>query len=227
MARIKHLSVLLLSSIGLLAAAQNQSGPDWPLHDNGLSTVVQWDHYSFQVHGQRIFIFSGEFHYWRVPVPELWRDILEKIKAAGFTAFAFYSSWAYHAPNNHTVDFHTGAHDITPIFELAKELGMYMIVRPGPYVNAEASAGGFPLWATTGAYGSLRNDDPRYTAAGNLILRRCRRSRMARIRSAIRSKTSTASNGSGILAIGTLIRRRSPTWSYSRKVHAKTASLCR
>ena len=48
---------------------------------------------------------------------------------------------------------------------LAKELGMYMIVRPGPYVNAEANAGGFPLWLTTGEFGSLRDDDDRYTAA--------------------------------------------------------------
>jgi beta-galactosidase GanA len=43
---------------------------------------------------------------------EDWGDILEKIKAAGFTAFAFYSSWAYHAPNNATVDFTTGARGI-------------------------------------------------------------------------------------------------------------------
>lgn len=49
--------------------------------------------------------------------------------------------------------------------DLAKELGLYMIVRPGPYVNAEANAGGFPLWLTTGAYGALRTDDPLYTAA--------------------------------------------------------------
>lgn len=48
---------------------------------------------------------------------------------------------------------------------LAKELGMYMIIRPGPYVNAETNAGGFPLWLTTGEYGDLRNDDDRYTAA--------------------------------------------------------------
>lgn len=48
---------------------------------------------------------------------------------------------------------------------LAKELGMYMIIRPGPYVNAEANAGGFPLWVTTGAYGGLRDNDPRYTEA--------------------------------------------------------------
>lgn len=42
---------------------------------------------------------------------------------------------------------------------------MYVIVRPGPYVNAETNAGGFPLWLTTGAYGSLRDDDERYTKA--------------------------------------------------------------
>lgn len=40
-----------------------------------------------------------------------------------------------------------------------------MIVRPGPYVNAESNAGGYPLWTTTGAFGPLRNNDPRYTAA--------------------------------------------------------------
>ena len=48
---------------------------------------------------------------------------------------------------------------------LAKEIGLYMIIRPGPYVNAEANAGGFPLWVTTGKYGALRDNDSRYTAA--------------------------------------------------------------
>ncbi|RAL05492.1 glycoside hydrolase family 35 protein [Aspergillus ibericus CBS 121593] len=165
MARIIQLCLLLLSSIGFLAATQNQSEAGWPVHDDGLTTDVQWDHYSFTIHDQRIFVFSGEFHYWRIPVPGLWRDIIEKIKAAGFTAFSIYSSWAWHSPNNYTVDFSTGARNITPIFELAKELGMYVIVRPGPYINAEASAGGFPLWLTTGDYGTLRNNDSRYTAA--------------------------------------------------------------
>ncbi|KAL4809325.1 glycoside hydrolase superfamily [Aspergillus unguis] len=165
MARVFQLLLFLLGNFQLLTAAQNSSQTEWPVHDNGLSEVVQWDHYSFYVHGQRFFLFSGEFHYWRIPVPALWRDILEKVKALGFTGFAFYSSWAYHAPNNHTVDFSTGARNIKHIFDLAEELGMYIIVRPGPYVNAEASAGGFPLWLTTGAYGSTRNDDPRYTAA--------------------------------------------------------------
>ncbi|KAJ5626349.1 beta-galactosidase [Penicillium lagena] len=141
------------------------SAQEWPLHDDGLNNIVQWDHYSFELHGQRVFLFSGEWHYWRIPVPELWIDILQKIKAAGFTAFAMYVSWGYHAPNNQTLDFSTGAHNFTPIFDIAKDLGLYVLVRPGPYMNAEANAGGFPLWLSTGEYGTLRNNDSRYTEA--------------------------------------------------------------
>ena len=63
------------------------------------------------------------------------------------------------------LDFETGAHNFERIFEIAKELGLYVIFRPGPYVNAEANAGGFPGWLTTGEYGTLRNNDSRYTAA--------------------------------------------------------------
>lgn len=125
--------------IGLV---QGQNVTEWPIHDNGFNKVVQWDHYSFIVNGKRLFVFSGELHYWRIPVPELWEDILEKIKAAGFTAFAFYSHWGYHSPNNKTLDFTTGAHNFEPLLELAKKVGLYVIVRPGPYVNAETNAGG-------------------------------------------------------------------------------------
>ncbi|KAJ5712093.1 hypothetical protein N7488_006249 [Penicillium malachiteum] len=159
------LLALSLPSIATSSSSTEDSVTQWPLHNDGLNKVVEWDHYSFQIDDQRIFVFSGEFHYWRIPVPGLWRDILEKIKAAGFTAFSFYSNWAYHAPNNQTLDFSTGAHDIAPLYELAEEIGLYILVRPGPYINAETTAGGFPLWLTTGDYGSLRNNDTRYTKA--------------------------------------------------------------
>ncbi|PQE05932.1 beta-galactosidase b protein [Rutstroemia sp. NJR-2017a BBW] len=112
------------------------------------------------VNGERLFIWAGELHYWRIPVPELWVDILQKIKAAGFNTFALYSHWYYHNPNPDTLDFESGAHNFTRLFDLAAELGI-----PGPYVNAESNAGAFPLWLTTGAYGALRNNDTRYTEA--------------------------------------------------------------
>ncbi|MCJ1305203.1 hypothetical protein MMC08_008017 [Hypocenomyce scalaris] len=104
-------------------------------------------------------------HYWRIPVPEMWTDILQKIKAAGFTGFTFYSNWGYHAFNSTSLDFETGAHDIGRFFELAPEIGLYIVFRPGPYINAEAKADGFPLWLCTGAYGALRDNGSAYTEA--------------------------------------------------------------
>ncbi|KAK7049803.1 hypothetical protein VNI00_005233 [Paramarasmius palmivorus] len=73
--------------------------------------------------------------------------------------------WGFHAPNNQTVDFENGARDINTLLDLCKELGLYVTMRGGPYVNAETTAGGFALWTATGAYGPLRDNDPRYTEA--------------------------------------------------------------
>jgi hypothetical protein len=75
-ANMKLLTQLLLAGQLISTTAQQ-----WPVHSDGLNDVVQWDHYSLIVNGQRLFFWSGEFHYWRIPVPELWRDILEKVKA--------------------------------------------------------------------------------------------------------------------------------------------------
>jgi len=75
-------SLLLLSQLVLPAVSLAKHG-QWPLENNGQTDLVQWDHYSMTVNGERLVIWSGEVHYWRIPVPELWIDILEKIKAAG------------------------------------------------------------------------------------------------------------------------------------------------
>jgi beta-galactosidase GanA len=105
------------------------------------------------------------FHWLTLSSPELWRDLLEKIKSMGFNAFSIYTSRGYHSASPDSLDFTNGAHNITSIMTLAKDVGLCLIFRPGPYVNAETNAGGFPLWLTTGGYGALRNDDVRYTEA--------------------------------------------------------------
>jgi beta-galactosidase len=76
MARILNCLLLLLACLGTSIQAADEAVSKWPLQDDGLNTVVQWDHYSFQINSQRIFIFSGEFHYWRIPEPDVWREIL-------------------------------------------------------------------------------------------------------------------------------------------------------
>lgn len=50
------------------------------------ASVVTWDPYSLLIKGERVFIQAGEFHYARLPVPEMWRDVLEKYKANGLNA---------------------------------------------------------------------------------------------------------------------------------------------
>lgn len=58
-----------------------------------LQDIVTWDEHSLFVRGERIMLFSGEFHPFRLPVPSLWLDIFQKLKAAGFNAVSFYVHW--------------------------------------------------------------------------------------------------------------------------------------
>ncbi|MPZ79175.1 MAG: beta-galactosidase [Actinophytocola sp.] len=149
------LTALLAAPAGTAVAAL--APPARPAH------VVGYDRYSLTVDGERVFLWSGEFHYFRLPSPDLWRDVLEKIKAAGFTGVSLYFSWAYHSPAPGVYDF-TGVRDVDRLLDLAEELGLYVVARPGPYINAETSGGGFPAWLKQ-VPGRARSSDPGYTEA--------------------------------------------------------------
>ncbi|KAJ7479689.1 glycoside hydrolase family 35 protein [Mycena latifolia] len=111
--------------------------------NNGLTDAVEWDDYSFFILGNRTFIQSGEFHMWRLPVPTLWRDIVQKAKAAGLNTISVYFHWGLTNPRSGEVDL-TGINDYQPFFDAAKEEGIWVIARPGPYINSETSTGGIP-----------------------------------------------------------------------------------
>ena len=81
-------AVLLIS--GAPAAARATAAP--------AAHSVTYDGYSWLVDGQRVYLWSGEFHYFRLPSPDLWRDVLTKMKAGGFNAVSLYFDWAYHSP---------------------------------------------------------------------------------------------------------------------------------
>ena len=74
-------------------AATTVTGADAPTPH-----TVTFDKYSLMLDGKRTFIWSGEFHYWRLPSPDLWRDMLQKMKAEGYNAISIYFDWAYHSP---------------------------------------------------------------------------------------------------------------------------------
>ncbi|XVU28427.1 beta-galactosidase [Actinoplanes sp. CA-054009] len=130
-----------------------------------LKHTVTYDKYSLMLDGKRTYIWSGEFAYWRLPSPGLWRDVLQKMKANGYNAVSIYFSWAYHSPKKGVYDF-SGIRDVDLLLDMAEEVGLYVIARPGPYINAETSSGGFPGWLNNDP-GKARSDSPSYLAAAD------------------------------------------------------------
>ena len=124
---------------------------------------IAFDQYSMSIDGRRTFVWSGEMHPFRLPSTALWRDVLQKMKAIGFNTVSFYFDWGYHSPAPGVYDF-TGVRDMDRLLDIADEVGLYVIARPGPYINAETDGGGFPAWLATQA-GRARSDAPDYLAA--------------------------------------------------------------
>ncbi|KAH9053098.1 glycoside hydrolase family 35 protein [Lactarius vividus] len=98
---------------------------------NGRTNVVQWDKYTLALHGQRVLIYSGEFHTFRLPVPSLWLDILQKFKAAGLNAVSVYTHWGLLNPAPGVVDFNA-FRALQPLFDAALAAGVWVVLRPGP-----------------------------------------------------------------------------------------------
>ncbi len=124
--------------------------------------TITFDRYSLKIDGRRTYIWSGSFHYWRLPSPSLWEDILQKMKSAGFNAVTMYFSWGYHSPRKGVYDF-SGVRNVDRVLTDAQQAGLYVIARPGPYIEAESNAGGLPGWTTT-IKGMSRSTAPDYTA---------------------------------------------------------------
>ncbi|KUI59563.1 putative beta-galactosidase C [Cytospora mali] len=132
---------------------------------DNLTDVVVWDKYSLSVNGERVFINSAEFHYQRLPVPELWPDVLQKLKANGFNTISVYFFWSYHSASNGVYDFQNPGKDVQKLFDYAKEAGLWVIARAGPYSNAETNGGGLALWGSDGSLGGIRTSDETYHQA--------------------------------------------------------------
>ena len=98
----------------------------------------------FYIDGKPVKIISGGIHYFRI-VPEYWRDRLEKLKAMGCNTVETYVPWNMHEPKKGQFNF-SGMLDIERFIKTAQELGLYVIVRPSPYICAEWEFGGLPAW---------------------------------------------------------------------------------
>lgn len=114
----------------------------------------------FYLDGKPLKIYSGAMHYFRIP-EEYWEDRLLKLRAAGLNTVETYVAWNLHEPAKGTFDF-SGMLDIRKFLRTAQELGLYAIVRPGPFICAEWDTGGFPGWLLADRNMRLRCSDAVY-----------------------------------------------------------------
>jgi beta-galactosidase len=115
---------------------------------------------SFLLDDKPLVIRSGEMHFNRIP-HEYWRNRLQMARAMGLNTVAVYLFWNYHEPEPGKFNW-SGDHDAAEFCRMAQEEGLWVILRPGPYVCAEWDFGGLPWWLLKDDGIQVRSRDPRF-----------------------------------------------------------------
>ncbi len=147
--KLSFLFILLFTSYCLKAQVAKHT---FALSDN-----------AFLLDGKPFQIISGEMHYTRVP-REAWRARMKMAKAMGLNTIGTYVFWNVHEPQKGHYDF-SGNHDIAEFVKIAKEEGLWVILRPSPYVCAEWEFGGYPYWLEKDQRLQVRSKEPKYLEA--------------------------------------------------------------
>jgi len=149
-------SALLLLAAGLAGAADRHT------------FVLGKD--DFLLDGKPFQIVAGEMHPARIP-PEYWRHRIRMARAMGVNTIAVYVFWNYHETAEGRFDFTTPDHDIAAFLKMVQEEGMWVLLRPGPYVCAEWDFGGLPAYLLRVPDLKVRCLDPRYMASAERYIR--------------------------------------------------------
>lgn len=149
---MKRLFIFTLLTIGCFIA-QSQSKHVFSLAKD-----------QFLLNGRPFQLISGEMHPARIP-REYWQHRIQMAKAMGCNTIAAYIFWNYHESSPGQFDFKTGNHDIAAFIKLCQQEGMWVLLRPGPYVCAEWDLGGLPPYLLKVPDIKLRCMDPRYMTA--------------------------------------------------------------
>ena len=113
---------------------------------------------TFLLNGEPFVIKAAELHYPRIPRP-YWEQRIKLCKALGMNTICLYVFWNFHEEQPGQFDF-SGQKDVAQFCRLCHNNGMYVILRPGPYVCAEWEMGGLPWWLLKNKEIRLREDDP-------------------------------------------------------------------
>lgn len=143
---------LLLTIITFLGGACNEEKGIFQIRDH-----------AFYLNGKSVQLICGEMHYPRIP-QEYWRDRIRRAKAMGINTISTYVFWNIHERQPGVFDFE-GQADLAKFIKTAQEEGMYVILRPGPYVCAEWDFGGYPAWIQENKDMVYRSHDPKFLNA--------------------------------------------------------------
>lgn len=141
------------------AAARAPGGP------NGVPRAFAFGKREFLLDGEAFRVHSGEMHPARI-AKEHWRHRIRMARAMGLNTVAIYVMWNHHEREPGVFDFDTGNKDVAAFVRLCAEEGMWVYLRPGPYICGEWTNGGLPAYLLRDPDTRLRTrDDPRYMAA--------------------------------------------------------------
>lgn len=125
---------------------------------------------TFLLNGKPFVVKAAELHYPRIPRP-YWEHRIKMCKALGMNTVCLYVFWNIHEQQEGNFDF-TGNNDVAEFCRLAQRNGLYVIVRPGPYVCAEWEMGGLPWWLLKKKDIRLREPDPYFMERVKLFERK-------------------------------------------------------
>jgi beta-galactosidase len=125
---------------------------------------------NWMLDGKPFVIRSGEMHYPRVP-RAYWRDRMRKMKSLGLNTLCTYVFWNLHEPRPGEFDF-SGNLDLAEYLRTAQAEGLWVLLRPGPYICSEWDFGGMPAWLLATPDMKVRSTDPRFLAAAEGYMKR-------------------------------------------------------
>jgi len=157
--KLQLYAALLLLGLSVGAHAQRPASHSFAVADG-----------KFVLDGKPFQVISGEMHYPRIP-RAYWRDRFRMAKAMGLNTITTYVFWNLHEPQPGVYDF-TGNNDVAEFIREAQQEGLYVILRPGPYVCAEWEWGGYPSWLLKDHDIVVRTNDAKFMEASALWLAR-------------------------------------------------------
>ena len=150
-------SLLILCSFGLTASGATAEKETFEIGKN-----------TFLLNGKPFVVKAAEIHYPRIPV-QYWEHRIKMCKALGMNTICLYVFWNLHESEEGKFDF-SGNKDVATFCKLAQKHGMYVILRPGPYVCAEWEMGGLPWWLLKKKDIQLRKQDPYFMERVRLFM---------------------------------------------------------